>query len=71
MDITPYLLNDEAILHFIARGFYIVKTNVASEVHAQILQDAKCTYSATDQVYYPVLSAPLKPCHYQHSTDHY
>ncbi|MBT5830950.1 MAG: hypothetical protein HOH77_12255, partial [Candidatus Latescibacteria bacterium] len=43
MDIKPYLLDDEAMLHFIARGFYIVKTDVAPKVHAQILQDAKRT----------------------------
>ena len=36
-----HLLNDEAILHFIARGYCVVKTNVAPHIHAQILTDAK------------------------------
>ena len=36
-----HLLNDEAILHFIARGYCVVKTNVAPRIHAQILTDAK------------------------------
>ena len=36
-----YLLNDETILHFIARGYCVVKTSVAPHIHAQILTDAK------------------------------
>ena len=36
-----HLLNDEAILHFIARGYCVVKTSVAPHIHAQILTDAK------------------------------
>ena len=41
MDIKSHLLNDEAMLHFVARGFCVVKTDVAPRVHAQILTDAE------------------------------
>lgn len=41
MDIKSHLLDDEAMLHFIVRGFCVVETNVAPRIHAQILTDAE------------------------------
>ena len=41
MDLQSHLLDDEAMLHFLTRGFVVVKTDVAPEVHTQILADAK------------------------------
>ena len=41
MDLKSHLLDDDAMLHFIARGFCVVKTQVAPRIHAQILVDAE------------------------------
>lgn len=45
MDIQSHLLGDEAMLHFLIRGFHVVKTGVAPEIHTQILEDAKVAVS--------------------------